>query len=286
MLSNPSQYSPQSLLPPFFGQQAGLPQMSAGLFGQPGAYNGHAQYANGQSGIESVHCYTRSPLYSDSWRSTSPFKALSPNRLVLRFTSSHTSWRCRACRAFRAAALAPDRASPGRVSRTSVARNLTGSSGWALGPTAASIRRRRDGANRPRHGARKARDGARKASHGAPIGRRRFSSNDQSIATVESQVGRITQCPSVGPGKRASTFGAGARRGAATHTRHTRLTQPDWRNVRWHKRKRTGPARWPGRRARPQTSRCGEPQECKASLPRRPRGKQATAVMVEPVMTD
>jgi|KBSSwiStaDraftv2_1062776.scaffolds.fasta_scaffold00564_7 hypothetical protein len=62
MLSNPSQYSPQSLLPPFFGQQAGLPQMSAGLFGQPGAYNGHAQYANGQSGIESVLLHQVAPV--------------------------------------------------------------------------------------------------------------------------------------------------------------------------------------------------------------------------------
>jgi hypothetical protein len=54
MLSNPSQYSPQSLLPQFFATQAGLPQTSPGLFGQPGVYNGNAQFANGQFGIESA----------------------------------------------------------------------------------------------------------------------------------------------------------------------------------------------------------------------------------------
>jgi hypothetical protein len=53
MLSNPLQYSPQSLLPQFPGlQAAGLPQMSLGLFGQPGAYNGTAQFGHdfGQAG--------------------------------------------------------------------------------------------------------------------------------------------------------------------------------------------------------------------------------------------
>ncbi|MDB6161273.1 MAG: hypothetical protein JWO04_4979 [Gammaproteobacteria bacterium] len=54
MLSNPLQYSPQSLLPQFPGlQSAGLPQMSPGLFGQPGAYNGTAQFGHdfGQAAV-------------------------------------------------------------------------------------------------------------------------------------------------------------------------------------------------------------------------------------------
>jgi hypothetical protein len=54
MLSNPSQYSPQSLIPQFPGLQAGgLPQMNPGLFGQPGAYNGNAHFGNAQLGPES-----------------------------------------------------------------------------------------------------------------------------------------------------------------------------------------------------------------------------------------
>ena len=54
MLSNPLQYSQQSLLPQFPGLQAvGLPQMSPGLFGQSGAYNGTAQFGHdaGQAGF-------------------------------------------------------------------------------------------------------------------------------------------------------------------------------------------------------------------------------------------
>jgi len=54
MLSNPFQYSPQSLVPQFPGlQAAGWPQMSPGLFGQPGAYNGTAQFGHdsGQAGF-------------------------------------------------------------------------------------------------------------------------------------------------------------------------------------------------------------------------------------------
>jgi hypothetical protein len=51
MLSNPSQYFPQGLLSQFSGlQAAGLPQVSPGLFGQPGAYNGYAQFGNAQFG--------------------------------------------------------------------------------------------------------------------------------------------------------------------------------------------------------------------------------------------
>jgi hypothetical protein len=51
MLSNLSQFSPQGLNPQFAGPQtAGFPQMTPGLFGQPGAYNG-----NGQFGHESTH---------------------------------------------------------------------------------------------------------------------------------------------------------------------------------------------------------------------------------------
>jgi hypothetical protein len=45
------QFSPQGLNPQFAGlQTAGFPQMTPGLFGQPGAYNG-----NGQFGHESTH---------------------------------------------------------------------------------------------------------------------------------------------------------------------------------------------------------------------------------------
>jgi hypothetical protein len=51
MLSNLSQFSPQGLTPQFAGlQTAGFPQMTPGLFGQPGAYNGNAQF-----GHESTH---------------------------------------------------------------------------------------------------------------------------------------------------------------------------------------------------------------------------------------
>jgi hypothetical protein len=51
MLSNLSQFSPQGLIPQFAGlQTAGFPQMTPGLFGQPGAYNG-----NGPFGHESTH---------------------------------------------------------------------------------------------------------------------------------------------------------------------------------------------------------------------------------------
>ncbi len=62
MLSNPSQYSPQGLMPQFSGLQAaglppaGLPQLGAGLFGQPGAYgpyNGNGHFGNSQFGPES-----------------------------------------------------------------------------------------------------------------------------------------------------------------------------------------------------------------------------------------
>jgi hypothetical protein len=53
MLPNPLQYSQQSLLPQFPGLQAGLPQMSPGLFGQPGAYNGTAQFGTAQFGHDS-----------------------------------------------------------------------------------------------------------------------------------------------------------------------------------------------------------------------------------------
>jgi hypothetical protein len=50
MLSNFSQYSPQGLIPP---QGAGWPQMSPGLFGQPGANSGNASFPHesGQGGL-------------------------------------------------------------------------------------------------------------------------------------------------------------------------------------------------------------------------------------------
>jgi hypothetical protein len=54
MLSNLSQFSPQGLNPQFAGlQTAGFPQMTPGLFGQPGAYNGNAQFGHdpGQAGL-------------------------------------------------------------------------------------------------------------------------------------------------------------------------------------------------------------------------------------------
>ena len=44
MLSHPLQYSPQSLNPQFQGVQAGFPHMIPALFGQPGVYNGNAQF--------------------------------------------------------------------------------------------------------------------------------------------------------------------------------------------------------------------------------------------------
>ena len=45
MLSNPSQYSPQALMSQFSGPQAaGSPQMSPGLFGQPGANGAYAAF--------------------------------------------------------------------------------------------------------------------------------------------------------------------------------------------------------------------------------------------------
>jgi hypothetical protein len=54
MLSNLSQYSPQGLLPQFPGlQAAGWPQMSPGLFTQPGANSGNASFGHesGQAGF-------------------------------------------------------------------------------------------------------------------------------------------------------------------------------------------------------------------------------------------
>jgi hypothetical protein len=63
MLSNPSQYSPQSLIPQFPGlQAAGLPQMTPALFGQPGAYNGNAHFGNAQLGPESGHAGFSQPF--------------------------------------------------------------------------------------------------------------------------------------------------------------------------------------------------------------------------------
>jgi hypothetical protein len=47
MLSNFSQYSPQGFIPQFPGLQgAGWPQISPGLFGQPGAYAGFVPFAH------------------------------------------------------------------------------------------------------------------------------------------------------------------------------------------------------------------------------------------------
>jgi hypothetical protein len=54
MLSNLSQFSPQGLIPQFAGlQTAGFPQVTPGLFGQPGAYNGNVQFGHesGQAGL-------------------------------------------------------------------------------------------------------------------------------------------------------------------------------------------------------------------------------------------
>src|SRR5437016_12087083 len=46
MLSNFSHYSPQGFIPQFPGLQgAGWPQMSPGLFGQPGTYAGYVPFA-------------------------------------------------------------------------------------------------------------------------------------------------------------------------------------------------------------------------------------------------
>src|SRR5205807_210576 len=47
MLSNFSHYSPQGFIPQFPGLQgAGWPQMSPGLFGQPGTYAGYVPFAH------------------------------------------------------------------------------------------------------------------------------------------------------------------------------------------------------------------------------------------------
>src|SRR5205823_6287058 len=47
MLSNFSHYSPQGFIPQFTGLQgAGWPQMTPGLFGQPGAYAGYVPFAH------------------------------------------------------------------------------------------------------------------------------------------------------------------------------------------------------------------------------------------------
>ena len=47
MLSNFSHYSPQGFIPQFPGLQgAGWPQMSPGLFGQPGTYSGYVPFAH------------------------------------------------------------------------------------------------------------------------------------------------------------------------------------------------------------------------------------------------
>jgi hypothetical protein len=52
MLSNPSQYSPQGLMPQFPGLQAGgFPQMNPALFGQSGAYNGAFGQESAQAGL-------------------------------------------------------------------------------------------------------------------------------------------------------------------------------------------------------------------------------------------
>jgi hypothetical protein len=54
MLSNLPQYSPLGQIPQFPGSHgAGSPQMSPGLFGQPGAYGGNGSFGNesGQTGL-------------------------------------------------------------------------------------------------------------------------------------------------------------------------------------------------------------------------------------------
>jgi hypothetical protein len=67
MLSNPLQYSPQSLGLPFSGlQAAGWPQVGAGL-GQPGAYNGTAQFGqtDGQAGLAPL---AANPYLQGQWQ--------------------------------------------------------------------------------------------------------------------------------------------------------------------------------------------------------------------------
>lgn len=67
MLSNPLQYSPQSLSLPFAGlQAAGWPQMGAAL-GQPGAYNGTAQFGqdSAQAGFGQ---FAANPYLQSQWQ--------------------------------------------------------------------------------------------------------------------------------------------------------------------------------------------------------------------------
>jgi hypothetical protein len=73
MLSNPLQYSPQGLGLPFPGfQAAAWPQMSAS-FGQPGAYNGTAQFGHdsGQAGFgqAGVGQFAANPYLQSQWQS-------------------------------------------------------------------------------------------------------------------------------------------------------------------------------------------------------------------------
>jgi hypothetical protein len=78
MLSNFSQHPPQGLMSQFPGLQgAGWPQMSPGLFGQPGAYSGSAPfgYEPGQAGM-SQNPFLQNPFTQNQF-SLSPF-ATSP----------------------------------------------------------------------------------------------------------------------------------------------------------------------------------------------------------------
>ena len=75
MLSNPLQYSPQNLGLAFSGlQAAGWPQTGAGL-GQPGAYNGTAQFAqaDGQAGFGLP---AANPYLQSQWQSPVAYNPL------------------------------------------------------------------------------------------------------------------------------------------------------------------------------------------------------------------
>lgn len=70
MVLNPSQYSPQGLLPQFPGWQgAGSPQMSPGLFGQPGANGGALPFGQefGQANSFQHNPFAQSPFATNPY---------------------------------------------------------------------------------------------------------------------------------------------------------------------------------------------------------------------------
>ncbi|HWG32285.1 MAG TPA: hypothetical protein VN676_17175, partial [Steroidobacteraceae bacterium] len=73
MLLNPSQYSPQGLMPQFAGPQAGTPQMGPGFFGQPGAFGGNGQAQQPFGAQQSPFAGQPNPFQPSSFQQ-SPFQ--------------------------------------------------------------------------------------------------------------------------------------------------------------------------------------------------------------------